>query len=365
MSWWVPARVPRDVVARALLVSGLALTVVGAASASRVPSAELRFAIAVSPDSILVGDPITARVEIETPDGATLLLPQFADSVGPFTVLSAEPIERRTKGGRAVLIQSVQLTLWEPGRATLPALPLLWARGPEDTLVAYSTPVEVRVGSVLAPELAKQSKGGAAPPVDLSLLRGLKGVVSLGGIPWWVWLLIAAALGAGGYALWQWLRARRAVPIEAPAPPKVAPEVAFERGLDALLAGGSLERGMLKEFYLDLSQLLRRYLEERFTWSAVEATRLEVLEWAARRGFTAEDQKWLGTWLQAGDLVKFARGERLLAEAKDDAEAARGWVRRISRSPLVAAEAPVATTGGAAPPSSAPPAPPRSAEVPR
>ena len=90
-----------------------------------------------------------------------------------------------------------------------------------------------------------------------------------------------------------------------------------------------------------------------------------MLEWAARRGFTAEDQQWLGTWLQAGDLVKFARGERLLAEAKDDAEAARGWVRRISRSRLVAAEAPVATTGVAAPPSSAPPAPPRSAEVPR
>lgn len=365
MSRVLRGRVPRGWVPRGVFLGLLALTFVCTAQASRVPSTELRFAIAVAPDSILVGDPITARVEVEAPDGATLLLPQFADSVGPFTVLSAESIERSAKAGRVLLRQSVQLTLWEPGRATLPALPLLWARGPEDTLVAYSAPVEVRVGSVLAPELAKQAKGGQPPSLDLSLMRGLKGVVSLGGIPWWVWLLVAALIGALAYALWQRLRARRAVPVEAPPPPKVAPEVAFERGLDALLAGGSLERGMLKEFYLDLSQLLRRYLEDRFSWSAVEATRLEVLEWAAGRGFAVEDQQWLGTWLQAGDLVKFARGERLLAEAKDDAEAARGWVRRISRGPLVGGSDPAAMPGPNVPPPVAVPPPPRSVEAPR
>ena len=340
----------------------LALTLVPAARAERKPSPELRFRITLAPDSITVGDPILAKIEAEAPNGASLLLPQFADSVGPFTVLSADHIVRANKNERALLTQEVKLTLFEAGEAEFPALPLLWVRADGETLSASSTPSRVRVGSLLEPELAKQAKTGQPATPDASFLRGVKGVVSLGRPTWWIWAAGAALLALIGFLLWRRFGRRTLAAIAPPLPPPVAPEIAFETGLDALLAGGFLDRGELKEFYLELSRLLRVFLEDRFHWTAVEGTRLEILEAAERAGFTKGDQDWLGTWLLAGDMVKFARGDRLLTEAREDAESSRAWVRRIVREALDRDRA--ARVAETAPMSEAP-APPLPTEVPR
>lgn len=335
---------------RACLALMLLASALGVAQASRAPSAELRFKVTLAPDSITVGDPISLRIEAEAPNAATLLLPQFADSIGPFVVLSADPIVRANRAGRALLTQEVKVTLFAPGRFEFPPLPLLWVRGADDTLVANSNATPVRVGSLLDAELKKSAKGGPAKALDLSFLRGVKGVVSLGPERWWFWLAGGLLVAAIAFLLWRRFGRRAAAVFVPPPPPPVAPEVAFERGLDALLAGELLGRPDLKDFYVELSRLLRVYLEDRFRWQAVEGTRSEILDEAARAGFSLDDQRWLGTWLEAGDLVKFAKGERLLEEARQDAESARGWVRRIAlealdrtRGTLPAAELPPPT----------------------
>lgn len=299
----------------------LALTAVDA-DAERIPSPELRFKVTIPADSITLGDPIPVRIEAEAPESGTLLLPQFADSVGPFTVLSAGLIERTSEHGRRTLTQQVVLTLFSTQGGMLPALPLLWVRADGDTAVAYSEPRAVGVRNLL--------EGDAR---DLSKLRDVKGVVGLGGP--WAWIWIAGTFVLLGLGIWLWRRyGRKGVEAVLPPPlPPVAPELAFERDLAFLLEKGYVERGELKEYYVELSQLLRRYLEDRFAFPAVEATRSEVLAVVAQRPvFSTEDRRFLAGWLEAGDLVKFARGERLLKEAFDDAEAARRWVRTISEN---------------------------------
>ena len=61
-------------------------------------------------------------------------------------------------------------------------------------------------------------------------------------------------------------------------------------------------------FYTRLSDIVRRYLEDRFQLRAPERTTEEFLYETSRNGLlSAEHKELLGRFLQECDLVKFAR----------------------------------------------------------
>jgi hypothetical protein len=307
---------------------------VAPARATLVPSVDLGFRAAVAPDSVTVGDPITLSLEASAPAGTVLLLPQAADSIGPFRVLAAEPPATSMKEGWLHVRQTVRLTLFRTGTAELPPLPLLAPRGGStDTLAAWTQPLRVKVGALLQGE------------ADPSNLRDLKKPVPLARPLWWLWALGLAAALAAAWGVRRWWRARRRAisTVAIPAPPPLPPEIAFERGLAALRAERLPERGRIREFYFELSGLFRRYLEDRFGFAAVEETRTEIREAAARLPeLRPEEVAQLGGWLDEGDLVKFAKMDRLLEEVDAYTERAAGWVRATAASRVPPAPEPPA-----------------------
>ncbi len=325
------------------MLAGVLVLIAGAALAARTPSTDLSFRAVISPDSITVGDPITLTLEASGPEGAKLELPVLADSIGPFSVLSAQAPAASVKDGRVTVRQTGSLTLFRTGECRFPELALLWVRAPGETLQALSRPQTVQVRSLL--------KGQA----DLKSLHGIKNVVPLERPRWWLWAGLAVLALAAAYALWRNRdRLRRRVSILAPpAPPPLPPEVAFERGLQALYKKELPERGLVKEFYAELSLLFRRYLEDRFGFPAVEETRTEVLAAAERVPALGElERRGLDAWLLEGDLVKFAKMDRLLVQARSYAEQAHAWVKEttaaIEEAERQARMAAVASTGSAA-----------------
>ena len=142
--------------------------------------------------------------------------------------------------------------------------------------------------------------------------------------PWYVAggalaALIALVLG------WRWWRRRRAR-SEVAAPPRSAHEVAAD-ALRALRARRLAEEGAFKEFYSALSDIVRRYLEDRFRVRAPEMTTEEFLA-ATARGATLErsQRALLGTFLGESDLVKFARFVPTLADSERALVAAERFV---------------------------------------
>jgi hypothetical protein len=84
-------------------------------------------------------------------------------------------------------------------------------------------------------------------------------------------------------------------------------EIALEK-LDALMKKGLFGKGMIKEFYVELTDILRRYIESRFELKAPEMTTEEFL--ANIRDFSDlkyEHKNLLREFLQQADLVKFAK----------------------------------------------------------
>lgn len=305
--------------------------VTGDVVAAWKPSPELAFTVRVVPDSATVGDPLTVLLEGSAPEAGDLILPAWSDTLGSFHVLEVEEDTSERLDGRRTFRKALRVTAYETGTLALPDLPLLWVPEPGDTAVAYAPDAEVQVRNLLPEEFDVSD-----PQAALAQLRDLKDVVPVAERPWWQWALLGAAAAALlAMALLLWRRRSRAevsAPAQPRARPALSPDRAFEQGLRALFERELLERGEVKQFYVELSLLLRTYAEARYEIPAIEATRSEILrrvEYDSR--FDDRDREWLGRWLAEGDLVKFARVEKLLEESMRYAEEAREWVRATTR----------------------------------
>ena len=88
------------------------------------------------------------------------------------------------------------------------------------------------------------------------------------------------------------------------------------RELEALLARGLPGRDRFKDYYVELTMVVRRYVERRYAIRAPKLTTEEFL--SAARGnpaFPGPSVAPLGAFLEAADLVKFAGADATPASA--------------------------------------------------
>src|SRR5207248_420475 len=118
-------------------------------------------------------------------------------------------------------------------------------------------------------------------------------------------------LAALAFGVWQYWKDRRSRGSLIPAiPPHVRAKQKLQEAL-ALL-------GQPREFCIMVSDTIRYYLEERFTFRAPERTTEEFLIELQRTNLLTPDQKEsLGEFLKRCDLVKFARYEPGEPELRD------------------------------------------------
>jgi hypothetical protein len=129
-------------------------------------------------------------------------------------------------------------------------------------------------------------------------------------INWPLWLSLAAlALAAAG--LGWWLLRRRRRPDAAPAPmPQQDPLEAAEADLRELLRMGHLESGRVKQFYVSLSEIVKKILEAGYGIQTIEKTTAEILVDLTEKlqDLPARQQsEEIEKFLLSCDLVKFAK----------------------------------------------------------
>jgi hypothetical protein len=136
--------------------------------------------------------------------------------------------------------------------------------------------------------------------------------------PWfWIWLAVAViALLTVAFFVWQYYRNKTKTPIYVPPiPPHLRARQALERALSLISDP--------KPFTTAVSNTLRTYLEERFTFRAPERTTEEFLyELQGTNLLTSEQKASLADFLSQCDLVKFAKYEPTETELRNLHEAA-------------------------------------------
>ena len=175
-------------------------------------------------------------------------------------------------------------------------------------------PIEVSVVSMLGESAATEVIDDIAEVVELKDWRWL----------WWTGGGLMAAVILVAIILYR--RSKRV--IEEVRLFKAAHELAYAR-LGELEKKGYVEAGMLKEFYEGLSNVLRYYIEDRFTLKAPERTTEEFLyELQYSYVLGSEDKDSVGQFLRHCDLVKFAKQEPTEIEVDGSVKLVKGFVER-------------------------------------
>lgn len=103
--------------------------------------------------------------------------------------------------------------------------------------------------------------------------------------------------------------------------------------LQRLLGRNLPQRGLFKEFYIELTAVVRRYIERCHGIRAPEQTTEEFLAAAANHAaFTPEVLSSLRTFLESADLVKFAGREADNAMANEATDRARNYLSEDTKA---------------------------------
>lgn len=99
------------------------------------------------------------------------------------------------------------------------------------------------------------------------------------------------------------------------------------RELDALMHRNLPEKGLFKDFYIELTLVIRRYIERRHGIQAPEQTTEEFLAAAAQHAhFTSTSIAELKAFLSAADLVKFAGVSATVLSTAEAVTKARAYI---------------------------------------
>jgi len=152
----------------------------------------------------------------------------------------------------------------------------------------------------------------------------------------WLWIVPGILLLAGGLAYAAARLVRRFRRIRELAASPLPPWDQALAALDELPWREWLEAGQVKRFYYALSQVLKRYIERRFDFNAVEQTTTEIL--ASMRAYRTPMRDEVGRFLTGSDFVKYARTVPTDEEAQAAIEQVRDFVVRTK--PVAPAAAP-------------------------
>jgi hypothetical protein len=249
--------------------------------------------VEVSPRKITVGDPIDVVISTGIPPGSKLILPA-PESFAPAEVIKTDTLK---SDGQAASVRYT-VSVYQTGRVKLPDLPLIFNRADgADTVWAAMGSVEV--ASVLNPADTSADIRDIKPPVKLAwTFREL--------LPYILLALAVIALGVAGYLLWRRHRRKLGLePVYTP-PPKPPYELALQR-LEELRIKKLWQSGYLKEYYSELTEIVKEYIGGRFGLNAPEMTTADLLDCRSRWQVDDESYSAVRRMLTGGDLVKFAR----------------------------------------------------------
>lgn len=118
-------------------------------------------------------------------------------------------------------------------------------------------------------------------------------------------LLLVAGLG------YYFARARKKEPALGPASEEVVlpPHVKALQALQELDDRQLWQQGKVKDYQTSLTDIIRSYLEERYSFSAMEMTTDEIVRELSKHDFDMSWSQKLREILQVADLVKFAKAE--------------------------------------------------------
>lgn len=295
-----------------LLLASLTPQATQAQSPSQGPEIHTRFV----PDTIQIGDQLTLQLDIDKDLAQEIQLPQFEkNQITPqLELLGIDRIDTLSQSGRRIKLRiNYRLTSFDEGTHTLGGFPVVWSPSQSDAKSGKSD-------TVLAPErmhlvvttfeidTTKQQIFDLKRPINTPLIFAeIKEYVYWGAA-------IAATLAVIIYLIIKYIRRRngRIGPRRL-----IPPHIVAIRALEKLHSRKLWQNGKHKEYYSQLADIVRIYIESRYNISAMEMTSDQILD-SVRNVNDERLRAKLRELFGLSDLVKFAK----MTPSPDDNEQA-------------------------------------------
>lgn len=246
---------------------------------------------------------LTIKASVDT--SAKVVFPNLKN-IGALEVIQSYPIDTIKKDNRYELIKKYGLTQFDSGRYVVPSVKIFINSKP-----VFSDSLLVEVANVQVDTLRQK-------------MFDIKDIVpaenSFGN--WWKWLLILVLIaGLGAYIYW-FIKNHQKKKIE-----EEIYKTPIEKATSLL---NSLEKkelwqhGEIKEYYSELTDIVRNYIEEAIEIPAMESTTSELIQGLKiaslkkKMNLSKETIDNLFVVLKQADLVKFAKSKPLDFEITED-----------------------------------------------
>jgi hypothetical protein len=249
---------------------------------------------------IYIGDQLKFTIKTDKPAGINLILPYFKDTICKnIEILSGPVVDSISASGRVKIIQKYTVTSFDSGHYQVK--PVYAEMKSQNGLKRFYS--DYSVLDVMRIKIAPPDNSAKI----YDIIKPYKAPLTLGEIL--PWLLIAIIIAVSFWAALRFIRKLKKSHTgpEIVFDPDPAHVIAF-RELEKLREEKLWQKGELKYYYTRLTEILRHYLENRFSVYSLELTTSETLEALVRTGFRKDasyDQ--LKTILNGADLVKFAK----------------------------------------------------------
>lgn len=243
-----------------------------------------------------VGDYIHFTIEILHKQDLRVFPPPIADYAKSIDVIRTdEPIVEDTKGGKKIICRYI-ISKYDSGDVVIPPIPVLYHLGRDTTsLSVFTNPVQfsVRTLQVNTAEDIKDIKPPIKIPFDLLTLIIIASIIIL---------IILAAL-----YYYRAQQKKKQKKVERRRVYLIPPHVKALTALNELEGKKLWQQGLIKEYHSTITEIIRRYFEERFNILALESSTSEIMEQLTRVVLPEDIYKTVNDFLNNADLVKFAK----------------------------------------------------------
>lgn len=264
---------------------------------------------------ITIAENLKLVLETSVPENIEVKFPKYSAGLGDFTLNDFEIHPPRLTGsGENIHVVHQATYLLEPylsGTYTIPAMSVSYhdrEKTLADTQIATDE-ITVAVHSLLDPDMNSGKIRDIRPPLPLPPDRILQFYTA--GL-----VLLLVLLAAAGFYYWK-IKKTGKLPGEV----HIRPEETALLALENLLAEDLLAQGQVKLFHLRISDILRRYIENRFGLKAPDRTTEEFLTELSQSNSSGHallgiHKNLLNEFLTQCDLVKFAKHKPTSAESE-------------------------------------------------
>ncbi len=270
-------------------------------------------------DEATIGDKIRLGIRVKYRGDLTVEFPQINQQLGVFTVKKTGDAVGPTedKDGYFAVEQYYVLSSYEIGRHTIPPVKIKY-KGNQGMGEVATNEIPINIKGVIREGETAADIKDIIPPVDVP--------ASLKRLLFWIYIGLATLL------LWgvvSWLISKRKkgykkqeqqIIVRSPH------EIAYEL-LEILAREDLIAKGLIKEYYYRITDIVRHYLEKRFGLLAPERTTEEFLgEMAYTNKLDDSHKRLIREFLERCDLVKYAKYGPSRAEIQETYDAARRFI---------------------------------------